>query len=58
MSDENLFEVWFDDSKIEPYKNAGTLPPLPPEKQRELDARINEIFKQLIEKIADRQQQS
>ena len=41
------FIVWFDDSKTEPYKSTEKLPDLLPEKQRELDARINEIFKRL-----------
>lgn len=59
MSDANLFGGWFDDSKTDPYKNTGTLPPLPPEKQRKLDARIDEIFKRLIaEEFADEQSQS
>ena len=47
MKDDE-FEVWFDDSKNATRAEMEKLPPLPPEKQRELNERIDALIKKYL----------
>ena len=47
------FEVWFDDSKGATREELDKMPPLSPEKQRELDRRMEQLFKKYLKELAD-----